>query len=868
MMMRDPTLAGRGVCLRCQFRLLVAAHTRARRGIATSASAPRPHNAAATAQDESLLQNEGWVNADASEPPSSIPVMRPIPDGLPPRRASSLAMFQTIVERQANLPAALGGTAGLELVKDVAKIQTMLEKEGATLAEAFAYFENSVYPQLKDSGSVPQIIKNQIAAVLLEPIALAKPRSFDSNELPSVARITEIMIELDVLRPSAWAALILELVQHVYRQKTIPEAYSSVRHFETAMALRDVLLRDLLGAWRAFCAQRIKTPESPAPKQAAKDTQNGKKSQNATLQKAFGAMFPQYLVPSLLKPSLAAFATYKLLTEPFNRPRSTKEDAAPFLDMMRTLIFQTRPPRREDYETVLNAYPDLPRFLWPRKPVKDASFLDATSAFGDKSRDTMAKIHRQLSEAVSSKNLNAVTRIWKQFWGEEATPSAERVTELAQHQELFDFFIYAYAGLRKPQLAIDVWNNMERIGIKPTIKTWSSMLQGFVKAGSLQGLLTVWNKLVHSGVKLDTAIWTARIHGLFACGDPDGGLRALDEMANIWANRTDPQFSNIAVQPTIEPVNAALAGLLRLNRPRSDINKLLTWASRKGINPDLYTFNTLLRPLVRAGDMAGIDEVLTAMRSINIQADGATWAVLLEGVLYQIGHLPPPQQVSLVERVLETMKASGVEVNMLLYAKIIHLLLREGDAAEEPVKAVLAHIWHRGLELTSHIYTMLADHYFSRDPPDCEAVAALIENRRLHQNRAIDRVFWERVVSGYAQAGEVARALEVFDRVLLAAGSTVTFSTLYDLLRPLIAMGDLRSAQRVVEAARKIGRVDDGGGTGGGGGGGGGMAAQGKRYWRHRFWHLAYKHGLMGEGLEEKFLKANSEAGLEGVVGW
>jgi hypothetical protein len=200
---------------------------------------------------------------------------------------------------------------------------------------------------------------------------------------------------------------------------------------------------------------------------------------------------------------------------------------------------------------------------------------------------------------------------------------------------------------------------------------------------------------------------------------------------------------------------------------------------------------------------------------------------------------------------------------MQTYAKILHLLLKWGDRVKEPVKAVLAHILGQGLELTSHIYTMLADHYFTRDPPDCGAVADLISNHKLHDNRSIDRVFWERVVSGYAQAGEHAQALEIFDRVFagrnVQEGTTITFSTLYDLLKPLVMAGDGPNAVRVVEAARKIGTAEGAGGSGGGkvrdtGAGG---TADGKRYWKHRFWHLAYEHGLMAEGLAERFRVAN-----------
>ena len=780
-------------------------------------------------------------------------------------------MFQSIVETQ--VPNALGqddavakGAASIELVKVVAKIQTMLEREGATLATAYTFFEETVYPQIADAGAaVPQIVKNQLAAVLFNQLVHDKPQDFESAELPSVARITETMVELDILRPGPWATLLIELIQQICRQSTLPEDYSSIEDYENALARRDGLLRDLVGAWKVFGEQKPSIQGEEGDFLEPKRPRADGKPHQTTLQEAFGAMFPQYLASSLLKPTAAAFATYKLLTDSFNRSRSIKEEAAPFLQMMKTLVFQARRPRLQDFHQVFERYPDLVKFLKPKKQRDNNGHLvlEGVAASTERSENLGTTIHRQLGQAIKGRNLGSVRRAWLDFWGDK--PEAARIPDLLKCAEIFDYFILAYMMMGKPNLAIEVWNNMERIGIQATIKTWNSMLQGCAKASNAKGINTVWQKAIASGIKLDTAIWTARIHGLFVSNEPDAGLRALVEMAKVWAARDDPVHATAAVQPTVEPVNAAVAGLLRLRRD-ADVNKVLTWAAKQGINPDIYTFNTLLRPLVRRGDMAAIDEVFATMRSINIQADVATFTVLLEGALTDIGSLPPPQQVSLVKRILSEMKSARVDINMQTYAKIFYLLLREGDRASEPVKHVLEHVTNRGLELTSHIYTMLSQHYFSRDPPDAAAVTKLIEKWRLHDNKGIDRVFWERAIKGYCASGEIGRALGIFDRVF-AKGATITFGTLHELLSALIVVGDRAAAARVVEAARRIGKGEDvdvdehgdghawrgkGRGVVAGGVGGG----EGKRYWRHRFWHLAFEQGLMGEELAGRFREA------------
>ncbi len=871
-----------GVCLRCRCKLLAAsspARPRPRRGIATSAGAAVAEQDGTEPREQ---PNEEW-------PVSTIPPPLPLPPRahqLHPaaaRRSTSLAMFQNIVDHQGRTPGA-GASPSIEVIKDVTKMHAMLEREGATLAAAYSYFEDTIYPQLTQPGpnAAPQIIRNQVATVLLDRLAQEKPRDFDANSLPSVARITEVMIELDVLRPVPWATLVIELIQHVHRQTKDPDAYASIKDYEAAMARRDAFLHDLLGAWKAFCAQRPNpAPDSPPlsvgppntkkepirrlPSSSSSSSSSAAKSRNAnrngngngsanSLQNAFGAMFPQYLVPSLMRPAFAAFATYKLLTDPFNRSRATKEEAVPFLHMMKGLISGARAPSREDFKPIFDTFPDLPPFVWPEKQAKAkaGAFIDTAASGGRTLQRLSADVHRKLGEALKRRNVSAVNKVWLAFWGEAATPDAEQVEALAKSPDMFNYFIFAYTTMRQPQLAIDVWTKMESIGIQPTIKTWTSMLQGCGRANNVNGLEMVWSRLLASGTKLDAAIWTTRIHGLFACGKPVAAIRALNEMEQTWELREKPEFAAAAVQPTIEPVNAAIASLLRLNRDH-DATQILAWASKHGIQPDIVTFNILFRPLIARGDMEGIENLFATMEKMEISADIATFTGLLEGIFSQLDALSPAQQVALVDRVLATAKASGVKINMQAYGKIFHILLRDGGtSADGPVKAVLGHIRRRGLEPSSQIYTMLAQHFFSRNPPDPDFVTDLIEKRRLHDDAGIDRIFWERVLKGYCHVGDLRRAMDVFDRIF-TTGTTITFGTLFDLLRALVRAGDGASAARVVAAARNIGRPEDASPRTELAGG------PGKRYWRHRFWHLAHNQGLLEEQMERQFVEANRE---------
>ncbi|KAK4460264.1 hypothetical protein QBC42DRAFT_272792 [Cladorrhinum samala] len=817
-------------------------------------------------------------------------------------------------------------------------MQAMLGSEDRTTIEAYDFFAETILPKIQKLGvDVSKHVSEKIGTILLSKLAREKAEDFDAGTLPSVTRLTDIMIELNVLTPSTWGKLMLQLLQHIIRINVSFNRYTSIQSYEMAMAHREDLLRDLLGAWRSWVAHKPPAGgESPADVAAEGGDEPAVPLQRIDgLHKIFASTFTQYTSGTLPRPTWAAYATFRMLQDPINSNKSLEEAARPFMKLMEYMISRCRPPRPYHYEQELSLYPDILEYLYRRSGLipdearkasatssnnknniapasnmgtEERNDMDITKVANDarqpgplpniplstskniangppkmdptnkyrrialsalRDQDRRDRLHRQLTQAIKSAHPAAARKVWQEFWGTEPVPSPARKKELEKHRNMFDYFILAYMTMRRPNLAIEVWDKMESIGIKPAIETWDSMMQGCAKTKNPDGIRAVWEKLLKSGVKLDTHIWTSRISGLFNSGDPEGGIRALNEMAVVWNQRSKPEFANIAVQPSIEPVNAALAGLFRCERD-GDAGRVLSWAASYNIKPDIFTFNTLLRPLLRRGDQKGVEGVLNTMRGAGIEADVATFTIMLEGTLSHIGTRDPAEQIAIVTRVLDEMNAAGIEANMQTYGKIMYILLYESESSERAVQAVLAHIWGSGLELSSQIYTMLANYYFTRDPPESAAVTSLIERRGLKSNRDIDRIFWERVIKGYCAAGETERALDIFENVIVSSGITkIASGTLYDLLSSLQEVGAWDAANRLVEYAISIPEDQllpdsewTGPGRGGGGGGGGELFREaGLRGYRHRFWHLAYQLGLLKGEMVERFANASNPTG-------
>lgn len=431
----------------------------------------------------------------------------------------------------------------------------------------------------------------------------------------------------------------------------------------------------------------------------------------------------------------------------------------------------------------------------------------------------------RLNKSHPTRNSGEIDKLWEEFVGPDKTISEERAAQIRENAHLIDSFIKIRMAFNQPDKAIVAWNVLSTLGLKPSLRTWNMMLDGLKKAGNLNGLRNIWSKLAKSGMQLDTAIWTTRVSGLIECGDIQGGLHALEEMARLW----EKDSKKTAVQPTIEPVNAALRGLIYHNQ-HDAAEKLLDWAGRKGIGPDIFTFNTMLRSLIRDGNRDNdVEKLFAVMRSQGVRANEATFTVVLDASLSKGRAQNAEDQVKIVADIASVMAAAGLELNMQTYAKMIYLLLLSKSTAG--AMAVVNHLYSQNLELTPHIYTMLVEHCFALNPPALDSVHLFVQRRRRLHDDDMDHIFYDRVVRGYIQAGETAAALDVYKHVV-GTGASMSLPLLTDLLSTLLRHERIQDARDIVNREKKRFESQHS------------EPEEHASYWGHMFWELARRYNL------------------------
>ncbi|TVY47901.1 Protein Rf1, mitochondrial [Lachnellula occidentalis] len=752
---------------------------------------------------------------------------------------------QTLTPLKSTENGSLQPQFSLEPYQNAETLKKMLE-ENSSVGDSWHFFIEHFGPDvwLQNRHTMP-IYVHTPARLLLRQLTQAKSRDPFSKTLPTVSELSWAYLKLGLLHGQEWADMVFILIENI-----IILGRESLKD----PAREERLLMDLLGAWNVICRQSDLPPLSPSPDDPTSynwsTVPHISKNDVIQTERKRGAMGGALAPFTLLAPSfpfrqlnsfpLITVATFVLLEKDLTVDKSTILDAAPFLSAVRNALGGSGYDVSQLFEAAngpgVEAVSDFVVREWPivRDTVLKKTVPQKMSApLSEAVQDTLSTkpylevdIYKRLDNALKQRDGHHVDSLWASAMKLPVSQDSKQDDALSTgininkgiktlSPKLCNFFIMAYMGLRKPNRAIDVWNHMVSNGLTPNVKTWTSMLSGCKIARDRNALESIWERMQKSQVKPDVPCWTTRISGLIDLGRPEAGLEALSEMGHLWMAANRPKKGNKkpevlpvalqdAVKPTIETINAAISSLLRKRKDEA-ASRVLDWANKLDIRPDAATFNILLRPLVRDGRSQEVNALLQQMQNLGVPADTATFTVILEETFRNIGDESPERLVEIVSGIFSEMSSAGIEASLHTYSRVIYQLLQMVQEDMTAVNAVLERMARQGLQASPHIYTMLVEHHFGLQPPNLDAVRALVETVRLRAG-STDNVFWDRVIEGYARAGDTASALRILGK-LNDEANEAGYYTLRTLLVALVQNQEWDLARTLVQNTR----IDRGG---------------------------------------------------------
>ena len=700
-----------------------------------------------------------------------------------------------------------------------------------------------VIPRLRSSN----IETSRLLRVVMRPHMneMVARKLNNITEAPSATRLCALHVEAGINVTKPGLSLLSSMLKTLCEMRTKKTQFNSVQEYQNMISLRTTLFEDVLGTWRILLFPRHLTgrlykgqPESsniewPPRRFHLPNSIPVRATMTAPeVDRALLKLFPEVANVDRRLTRIIAITTYTLLTDPDQENPQLLLEAIDFLRPIEKIL-RLGILGETEISGMFSSHPTLRDYVLKRWLTIIKGTKESLPPGGRREADE-AESRKALDMALSAQDYREAEKLWIRF--KMSTPSSGQDRNETAILRQIRHFLYVFMTLNATDIAAKVWSHLDVLKLRPDVATWTSLLQGVKASRDVAAIEAVWSQLLESGTKLDAAAWTTRISALSQANNHRLALGALDQMCQAWRN-SEPG----AVQPTITHVNAALSGLTH-RRMAEEAHKLVLWADKQGIRPDVFTFNILLDLSNKVETISRL-AILKDMTDKQVQPNHATLTLILAPELEKMGDWLAEDQANYTKVVLDEMEKAGMKANMITYAKLIHVLIKRGQVASRAIMVVLEDIWNKsGADLSPHLYTMLVQYYYSHEPPDCDAVDKIISVKGLAVEKlsGADRVFWERVIHGSAQAGRIEFSMEVWDKVVKSGRGNhieppVSLNVSHVLLQKLVINCMETEAKRVVDtivkwAGSKAKKQS---------------AASLVSILRHRFFHLARNQGLL-----------------------
>ena len=724
------------------------------------------------------------------------------------------------------------------------------------------------------------------------------------NTLPASSDVIKIYLKHKLLR-NCWTDVIWiqlgALVKHLYQNPCapfvpgVPDLHPSV-----------LLIEELLNIWAIFVEEEGKKQEisyallsganvldvsdnnlSTATSSISKDTvrtwrglpsvkiKRIKSTRlKTTLQRRFLFCFPgiSYIqANSLGGAAVLTYRSFQRLAENNFLPKSTIEGTKPFIQWVKHITNECGFDSKEAAKSLLRQGVAVDIVVKATASVrvspvgkKDSinatenptSGFDLPSPSAEKPttirlplRSTkVTTISRDLSKATERSDMRRAISIWQRFRSQVKNKKARD----SMSEEIFIRFLHTFFTLRRPELAVEVWNFMIQSGLVPQQKHWQAMVVGSAKSKDFTSMQQIWSSMKAAGFEPDIKSWTAWIHGLIKCREWQQGLAALEELGHLWKT---PKSSQLKLAPSVEPVNATISALLDINKA-DVVPSVIEWAKMQNIPLATSTFNTMIRPAVRQGNSEEVNRILSKMEAHSCQPDIITFTIIVNGLVSNhsssFHNQPHETQQRIILDLLTTLERKDLRPTAQTYSTVLDGLLAPNVINVPAARAMLDHMAKRGIRPSPHIYTIILQHHFMADPPDLAAIDSLWHRTRI-ERAVLDPIFYDRMIEGQASAGQVERML-FFARKAAVAGCSPSWMALLAVLRELARQGEWDFARELVADVedRKLGLLRHG---------------EGAKVGRDWFWELVGSLREAGS-LKGQERDADGEGERDGHDGW
>ena len=189
-------------------------------------------------------------------------------------------------------------------------------------------------------------------------------------------------------------------------------------------------------------------------------------------------------------------------------------------------------------------------------------------------------------------------------------------------------FLRSFLACNRPNLAERLWDDMLKLGVVPGIVTWNALLDGYGELRMVDSVLSTWDIMVSQRVRPDALTYRAVIHTLFLVGRYQDALDRFDAFQKDLPNlRVSPDDSSV-----LAVYNNVLYHLLFTSQ-ESKATAIVEKMHSRGPKPDVVTLNIFIRHHARKADLKALADILETFEPAGLQPDIYTFSTLLSAML-------------------------------------------------------------------------------------------------------------------------------------------------------------------------------------------------------------------------------------------
>lgn len=334
-----------------------------------------------------------------------------------------------------------------------------------------------------------------------------------------------------------------------------------------------------------------------------------------------------------------------------------------------------------------------------------------------------------------------------------------REKKLSERGKLASSMISVMGRLGKVDIARNVFDNAVNGGYGNTVYTYSALISAYGRSGLVKEAIGVFEMMKNEGLKPNLVTYNAIID---ACAKAGVKFKVVSEIFNeMLSNGVTPD------RITFNSMLAVCKGGLW-----EEARSLFDEMGYRGIDKDVFTYNTLLDALCKGGKMDMAFEIMSEMMTKNVMPNVVTYSTVIDGFA-KAGRLEEALAM------FAEMKCTGIALDRVCYNALLSIYLKLGRFKD--ALNVCKEMEGCGIRKDVVTYNALLGGFGKQGKYD--EVKQVFE--RMKAERVLPNVLtYSTLIDVYSKGGLYREAMEVF-RQFKEAGlkaDVVLYSALIDTL--------------------------------------------------------------------------------------